>query len=76
MSAGWLGEMRSAIVARVRDRNRMEVADDLGHRLSGGRARVPSRRGLTVWPTMPGAGFLALRVLADVAEESGNRVRA
>ena len=24
--------MRSAIVARVRDRNPMEVADDLGHR--------------------------------------------
>jgi DNA invertase Pin-like site-specific DNA recombinase len=44
--------------------------------LSGGQARVPSRRDLTVWPIMPGAGFLALRVLADVAEESGNRVRA
>jgi hypothetical protein len=43
--------------------------------LSGGRARVPSRRDLSVWPIMPGAGFLALRVLADVAEESGNRVR-
>jgi len=25
---------------------------------------------------MPGACFLALRVLAEVAEESGNRVRA
>jgi hypothetical protein len=24
--------MRSAIVARARDRNRMEVANDLGHR--------------------------------------------
>ena len=32
MSAGWPWEMRSAIVARVRDRNPMEVADDLGHR--------------------------------------------
>ena len=32
VSAGWLWEMRSAIVARVRDRNPMEVADDLGHR--------------------------------------------
>ena len=31
VSAGWLWEMRSAIVARVRDRNPMEVADDLGH---------------------------------------------
>ena len=26
------GERRSAIAARVRDRNPMEVADDLGHR--------------------------------------------
>jgi hypothetical protein len=33
VSAGWLWEMRSAIVARVRNRNPMEVADDLGHRL-------------------------------------------
>ena len=32
MSAGWLWEMRSAIVARVRDHNPMEMADDLGHR--------------------------------------------
>jgi hypothetical protein len=32
MSAGWLWEMRSATVARVRDRNPMEIADDLGHR--------------------------------------------
>jgi hypothetical protein len=32
VSAGWLWEMRSAIVARVRDRNPMEVAEDLGHR--------------------------------------------
>ena len=32
MSAGWLWEMRSAIVAKVRNRNPMEVADDLGHR--------------------------------------------
>src|SRR6266478_8312140 len=32
VSAGWLWEMRSAIVARVRDRNPMEVANDLGHR--------------------------------------------
>jgi hypothetical protein len=32
VSAGWLREIRSAIVARVRDRNPMEVADDLGHR--------------------------------------------
>src|SRR5258708_2904387 len=32
LSAGWLWEKRSAIVARVRDRNSMEVADDLGHR--------------------------------------------
>ena len=31
MSAGWLLEMCQAIVARVRDRNPMEVADDLGH---------------------------------------------
>jgi hypothetical protein len=30
--APWLWEMRSAIVARVRDRNPMEIADDLGHR--------------------------------------------
>jgi len=32
VSVGWLWEMRSAIVARVRDRKPMEVADDLGHR--------------------------------------------
>jgi hypothetical protein len=32
VSAGWLWEMRSATVARVRNRNPMEVADDLGHR--------------------------------------------
>ena len=32
VSAGWLWEMRSAIVARVCDRNPIEVADDLGHR--------------------------------------------
>src|SRR5260370_38849633 len=32
VSAGWLWEMHPAIVARVRDRNPMEVADDLGHR--------------------------------------------
>ena len=32
MRAGWLWEMRSAIEARVRDRNPMEVANDLGHR--------------------------------------------
>lgn len=32
VSAAWRWEMRSAIVARVRDRNMMEVADDLGHR--------------------------------------------
>ena len=44
--------------------------------LSGGRARVPGRRDLTVWPIMPVAGCLALRVLAEVAEESENRVRA
>src|SRR5258708_14783263 len=31
VSAGWLWEMRSAIVASVGDRNPMEVADDLGH---------------------------------------------
>jgi hypothetical protein len=30
VSAGWLREIRAAIVARVRDRNPMEVADDLG----------------------------------------------
>jgi hypothetical protein len=30
VSAGWLWEMHSAIVARVRDRNPMEVAEDLG----------------------------------------------
>jgi len=29
VSAGWLREIRSAIVARVRDHNPMEVADDL-----------------------------------------------
>ena len=29
VSAGWLWEMRSATVARVRDRNPMEIADDL-----------------------------------------------
>ena len=28
----YLWEMRSATVARVRDRNPMEIADDLGHR--------------------------------------------
>ena len=44
--------------------------------LSGGRAPMPTRRDLTVWPNMPGTGFLELRVLADVAEESGKRVRA
>jgi hypothetical protein len=32
VSAGRLWELRSVIVARVRDRNPMEVADDLGHR--------------------------------------------
>jgi hypothetical protein len=32
MSARRLSEMRSAIVARVRDRNPMGIADDLGHR--------------------------------------------
>jgi hypothetical protein len=32
VSAGWLWEMRSAIVARVRNRNPMEVADELGYR--------------------------------------------
>ena len=32
VSAGWLWEMRSAIAAKVRDRNPMEIADDLGHR--------------------------------------------
>jgi len=32
VSAGRLWEMRSAIVARLRDRNSMEIADDLGHR--------------------------------------------
>jgi hypothetical protein len=32
VSAEWLWEMRAAIVARVRNRNPMEVADDLGHR--------------------------------------------
>jgi hypothetical protein len=31
VSAGWSREMRSAIVAKVRNRNPMEVADDLGH---------------------------------------------
>ena len=31
-SAGWLWEMRLAIATRVRDRNPMELADDLGHR--------------------------------------------
>jgi len=30
-SSGWLWEMRLAIVARVRDRDPMDVADDLGH---------------------------------------------
>jgi hypothetical protein len=43
VSAGWLWEMRSAIVVRVRDRNPMEIADDLGHRfwrLSGRRRRA------------------------------------
>ena len=28
---GWPWEMGSATVARVRDRNPMEIADDLGH---------------------------------------------
>ena len=56
-----------------RSENKRQTAASL---LSVGRARVPSRRDLTVWPIMPGAGFLALRVLADVAQESGNRVRA
>jgi len=31
VSTGWLLEVCQAIVARVRDRNPMEVADDLGH---------------------------------------------
>ena len=35
VSAGWLWEMCPAIAARVRDRNPMEVADDLGHRFWG-----------------------------------------
>jgi len=57
VSAGWLWEMRSAIAARVRDRNRMEVADDLGHRfwrlLPSGR---PSGSCLVPAPIeMPGA---------------------
>ena len=42
MSAGWLWEMRSAIVARVHDRNPMEVADDLGG---------PFLAITSVWPT-------------------------
>ncbi len=43
LSAGWLREMRPAIVAKVRDRDPMEVADDLGHRFwrfSGRRRRA------------------------------------
>ena len=31
---------------------------------------------LIVWPVMPGAGFLALRVQVDVAKESGKQVRS
>jgi hypothetical protein len=51
----WLWEMRSAIVAGVRDRNSMEVADDLGHRfwrlLPYGRqwTKPLARRTLRVW---------------------------
>jgi len=40
--------MRSAIVARVRDRNPMEVADDLGHRFW---------RLLPLWPTIRARDF-------------------
>ena len=35
VSPGWLWEMCSAIVARVRDRSPMEVSDDLGHSVNG-----------------------------------------
>jgi hypothetical protein len=40
---GWLWEMRSAIVASVRDCNPMEVADDLGQHFLA----ITS-----VWPTI------------------------
>jgi len=44
VSTGWLWEMRSAIVARVRDRNPMEVADDLGHRFLAITSGLPTHR--------------------------------
>jgi len=46
VSAGWLWKMRSAIVARVRDRNPLEVADDLGHRF-GDYFRMATTRSVT-----------------------------
>src|SRR3984885_7583173 len=46
--------------------------------LSGGRARagVPSRRHLSVFPIMPDVGFLALRLLSALTQQSRTRERA
>jgi hypothetical protein len=42
LSAGWLWQMRSATVARVRDRNPLGIADDL--------VRAPFLAITSVWP--------------------------
>ena len=67
VSAGWLWEMRSAIVARVRDRNRMEVADDLGHRFW--RFRMADRSGVINGRT---ASFIQPAIQTRSRQENSN----